>query len=58
MLDSRYTSVTFGAEKSLNDGKADSNRKPIEGECTICFEALGESEELAWCSDGCGNNQF
>lgn len=36
-----------------NDGK----RKPIEGECPICYMDMDEeNNELVWCKAACGNN--
>lgn len=34
----------------------DGNRKPIEGDCPICFMEFEEDEELVWCRAACGNN--
>lgn len=36
-----------------NNGK----RKPIEGDCPICFMELEpEKDEIVWCRAACGNN--
>lgn len=44
------TEVTKG---ETNDGA----RKPVEGECPICYMDLEEeSNELVWCKAACGNN--
>ncbi|KAF9885335.1 hypothetical protein FE257_013052 [Aspergillus nanangensis] len=33
------------------------NRKPVEGDCPICFmEFEPEKEEIVWCRAACGNN--
>ncbi|KAK5787673.1 hypothetical protein VI817_010170 [Penicillium citrinum] len=33
------------------------NRKPIEGDCPICFQEMIETEEpIVWCKTSCGNN--
>lgn len=33
------------------------NRKPIEGDCPICFQEMVETEEpIVWCKTSCGNN--
>lgn len=35
----------------------DGKRKPIEGECPICYTDLEEDKnELVWCKAACGNN--
>lgn len=34
----------------------DGNRKPIEGECPICYEALVKDEAVVYCRASCGQN--
>ncbi|KAF3759911.1 hypothetical protein M406DRAFT_358645 [Cryphonectria parasitica EP155] len=37
----------------------DNNRKPVEGDCPICFEEMKSSpgkEQLVWCKAACGQN--
>jgi hypothetical protein len=34
----------------------DKNRKPIEGECPICYEALEKDEAIIYCRASCGQN--
>ncbi|KAJ5889811.1 RING finger domain protein [Penicillium tannophilum] len=34
----------------------DGVRKPIEGDCAICFMELQPSEDIVWCKSACGNN--
>lgn len=34
----------------------DKNRKPVEGECPICYEELGAGEAIVWCRAACGQN--
>ncbi|KAF1849902.1 uncharacterized protein K460DRAFT_360749 [Cucurbitaria berberidis CBS 394.84] len=41
-----------GAEKEGEDG----NRKPIEGECPICYDELDDKEAVVYCKASCGNN--
>lgn len=41
-----------GTEKEGQDG----NRKPIEGECPICYDELGTGEAIVYCKASCGNN--
>ncbi|OQO02441.1 hypothetical protein B0A48_11968 [Cryoendolithus antarcticus] len=39
-------------EEEVMDGK----RKPVEGDCPICFMEFEEAEESTWCRAACGNN--
>ncbi|KAJ6201899.1 RING finger domain-containing protein [Bipolaris maydis] len=39
-------------EKQSEDG----NRKPIEGECPICYDELDAKEDTVFCKTSCGNN--
>ncbi|KAJ5949673.1 RING finger domain protein [Penicillium verhagenii] len=34
----------------------DGNRKPIEGDCPICFMEFEPHEDTVWCKAACGNN--
>ncbi|OAL48702.1 hypothetical protein IQ07DRAFT_588804 [Pyrenochaeta sp. DS3sAY3a] len=49
-----------GVELHGKDGteneELDSNRKPIEGECPICYDDLGDKESTVYCKASCGNN--
>jgi hypothetical protein len=47
-----------GVETDSQDGTetADGNRKPIEGECPICYDNLGDKEAIVYCKASCGNN--
>ena len=36
--------------------KQDGNRKPIEGECPICYDELDDKERTVYCKSSCGNN--
>lgn len=39
------------------DNDASGKRKPIEGDCPICFmEFEPNNEKIIWCKAGCGNN--
>ncbi|KAF2002722.1 hypothetical protein P154DRAFT_544375 [Amniculicola lignicola CBS 123094] len=40
------------AEADSSDG----NRKPIEGECPICYMEFEKGEAIAYCKAACGNN--
>ncbi|CAI7616842.1 unnamed protein product [Penicillium bialowiezense] len=35
---------------------ASGTRKPIEGECAICFMEMEARDKIVWCQFGCGNN--
>lgn len=44
------------AESSSNT-EHDKNRKPVEGDCPICFSELeGDKESIVWCKAACGQN--
>jgi hypothetical protein len=39
------------------DKKQEGNRKPIEGECPICYDELDlKSDDIVYCKASCGNN--
>ena len=40
------------AEAHDNNG----NRKPVEGDCPICFMEFEPNESIVWCKAACGNN--
>lgn len=47
------------ADDKAAGGQNDKNRKPIDGDCPICFEEMesGPSKEaLVWCKAACGQN--
>lgn len=46
---------TDGKDGSEKEGE-DTNRKPIEGECPICYDELDDKEAIVYCKAGCGNN--
>jgi hypothetical protein len=35
---------------------SDGNRKPIEGECPICYMEFEKNEAIVYCKAACGNN--
>ena len=42
---------------NVNEEEKDGKRKPIEGECPICYmDFEPECNELVWCKAACGNN--
>lgn len=48
-----------GVETDLMDvnGEQDGNRKPIEGECPICYDELEPGKDaIVYCKASCGNN--
>lgn len=45
------------AKEDVKADSQDGNRKPIEGECPICYtEFEPETEDVVYCKAGCGNN--
>jgi hypothetical protein len=46
---------TDGKDGTEQEGQ-DGNRKPIEGECPICYDELGDNEAIVYCKASCGNN--
>jgi hypothetical protein len=46
---------TDGKDGTEQEGQ-DGNRKPIEGECPICYDELGGNEAIVYCKASCGNN--
>lgn len=43
--------------ESARDGKEADKRKPIDGDCPICFSELEEKgEAIVWCRAACGQN--
>lgn len=46
---------TNGKDGTEKEGQGN-NRKPIEGECPICYDDLGEKESTVYCKASCGNN--
>lgn len=46
-----------GVETNGKDGtEQDGNRKPMEGECPICYDELDHKEDIVYCRSSCGNN--
>lgn len=53
-----YDALTKGeraAEKNQPE-EQDTNRKPIEGDCPICFSEFEPAEKTVYCKAACGNN--
>ncbi|KAF2848974.1 hypothetical protein T440DRAFT_142895 [Plenodomus tracheiphilus IPT5] len=46
---------TNGKDGSETEGE-DTNRKPIKGECPICYDELEDKEHTVYCKSSCGNN--
>ncbi|CAG8742719.1 4636_t:CDS:2, partial [Acaulospora morrowiae] len=52
----RYEAIVNGTKPAW---KCDpQKRRPIEGDCPICYEPLDEKQryKIVWCKSGCGNN--
>ncbi|PTU17378.1 hypothetical protein P175DRAFT_0536201 [Aspergillus ochraceoroseus IBT 24754] len=44
-------------QSKSEEADTDGRRKPVEGDCAICFmEFKPEREEIVWCRAACGNN--
>ncbi|CBX92206.1 hypothetical protein IAQ61_000384 [Plenodomus lingam] len=46
---------TNGKDGTETEGE-DTNRKPIEGECPICYDELEDKDHTVYCKSSCGNN--
>jgi hypothetical protein len=44
------------ANSKLFKRRLQDNRKPVEGECSICHESLDETDDTTFCRSGCGQN--
>ncbi|RHZ59324.1 hypothetical protein Glove_364g8 [Diversispora epigaea] len=49
----QYAAISSGSQPAE---EANDKRRPIDGDCPICYESLDEKENLVWCKNGCGNN--
>lgn len=54
---SEGTDPTAAAAVASSVSKDDGKRRPVEGDCPICFSELDEaSEPVVWCRAACGQN--
>lgn len=52
-----YNGSPISREQANVEENKDGNRKPVEGDCPICFmEFEPDKEEIVWCRAACGNN--
>ncbi|RAH61855.1 RING finger domain protein [Aspergillus piperis CBS 112811] len=52
-----YNGSPISREQASAEENKDGNRKPVEGDCPICFmEFEPDKEEIVWCRAACGNN--
>ncbi|EED23698.1 RING finger domain protein (Znf1), putative [Talaromyces stipitatus ATCC 10500] len=52
-----YDKAPIETEEAHTDTDASGKRKPIEGDCPICFmEFEPDKEKIVWCKRSCGNN--
>ncbi|KAG2486731.1 hypothetical protein HYH03_014657 [Edaphochlamys debaryana] len=55
----RYAQLTGGAKPGKGGGADEGGRRPVEGDCPICYDELvagaGGGDACTWCSS-CGNN--
>ncbi|KAK6440943.1 hypothetical protein LTR95_002837 [Oleoguttula sp. CCFEE 5521] len=42
--------------QAIEEEAMDGKRKPMEGDCPICFMEFEEAEEATWCRAACSNN--
>lgn len=45
-----------GEDGGQSGSEEDKNRKPVEGDCPICYEELTKTEAIVWCKASCGQN--
>lgn len=51
-----YHGSSLSRVENTSTENTQGNRKPIEGDCPICFMEFEPNEELVWCKAACGNN--
>lgn len=56
MIESSALARVDRAVAHATPGAAPSARKPLEGECAICFMEINQSQKTVWCEHRCGNN--
>ncbi|RHZ59055.1 hypothetical protein Glove_365g267 [Diversispora epigaea] len=61
MIFNNSPQITLPTEEDIEILKAiasrnQQKRRPIDGNCQICFETLHNHQILIWCENGCGNN--
>ncbi|KAH8428826.1 RING finger protein [Aspergillus melleus] len=50
-----YQQSSLSVPETAPESK-DGNRKPVDGDCPICFMEFEANEEIVWCRAACGNN--
>lgn len=52
-----FDKAPLSPQGSKTEEDTPGKRKPIEGDCPICFmEFDSQTEEIVWCKTACGNN--
>ncbi|CAG8552666.1 14211_t:CDS:10 [Cetraspora pellucida] len=54
----RVRSLYYAISRGKTGREFGPKRRPIEGDCPICYEALTpeQKDKILWCQNGCGNN--
>ncbi|KAJ5281431.1 hypothetical protein N7478_006803 [Penicillium angulare] len=55
-INEMWQECSLSQVKSTSTEDNDGKRKPIEGDCPICFMELKTGENTVWCQSSCGNN--
>jgi hypothetical protein len=56
MLENASHSLRIDVPTGITAEKNNGTRKPIEGDCPVCFMAMTADEKIVWCMATCGNN--
>jgi Ring finger domain len=51
-----FQKAPVAQKEAASDDDHPGKRKPIDGDCPICFTEFEENEEIVWCKAACGNN--
>ncbi|KAJ5081490.1 hypothetical protein NUU61_009754 [Penicillium alfredii] len=51
-----YEKSSLSRNQDISTEDNGGNRKPIDGECPICFMEFEADEAIVWCKAACGNN--
>lgn len=51
-----YQGSSLSRVQDTSTENNDGARKPVEGDCPICFMEFEPNETLVWCKAACGNN--
>lgn len=51
-----YQDSPLSRIEDINAEDKDGKRKPVEGDCPVCFMEFEPKEDIIWCKAACGNN--